>query len=35
MDEDEYTNDQDYELDQEEIIKTILALGNEIWHNFG
>ena len=27
--------DEDYELDQEQIIQTILALGNEIWRNFG
>jgi len=27
--------DDDYELDQEQIIQTILILGNEIWNNFG
>ena len=28
-------DDEDYELDQEQIIQTILILGNEIWKNFG
>jgi hypothetical protein len=27
--------EEDYELDQEQIIQTILILGNEIWKNFG
>ena len=27
--------DDEYELDQDEIIQTILMLGNEIWKNFG
>ena len=27
--------DDEYELDQEQIINTILILGNEIWKNFG
>lgn len=31
MDDDD---DEDYELGQEQVIQTILALGNEIWRNF-
>jgi len=27
--------EEEYELDQEQIIQAILTLGNEIWHNFG
>ena len=27
--------EEDFELDQEQIIQTILILGNEIWKNFG
>ena len=32
---DEMDDEEDYELDQEQIIQTILILGNEIWKNFG
>ena len=28
-------NASEYEMDQEEVIKTILGIGNEIWRNFG
>ena len=28
-------NESEYEMDQEEVIKTILGIGNEIWRNFG
>ena len=31
----EVGEDEEYELDQEQVIRTILAIGNEIWHNFG
>ena len=32
---DDGENDEAYELVQNEVIKTILLLGNEIWRNFG
>lgn len=28
-------DDEEYELGQEQVIQTILLLGNEIWRNFG
>lgn len=28
-------DDEEFELNQEQIIETILLLGNEIWKNFG
>ena len=28
-------DEEEYELNQEQIIETILLLGNEIWKNFG
>ena len=31
----EAVGEEEYELDQEQVIQTILAIGNEIWHNFG
>lgn len=27
--------EEEYELDQQQVINAILELGNEIWHNFG
>jgi len=35
MDDGQEMDEEDYELDQEQIIQTILVLGNEIWKNFG
>ena len=32
---DDGEEDEDYELGQEQVIQTILLLGNEIWRNFG